>query len=189
MTDEYVYADDGDMASEPYGEGDGDDTESVNSQSLTLENPYDMHHSHRQNVGDKKVDALKKWKKKVKIWAALLLLCSGVLMYSDIWYANVIGFAAGGIAIYGAHKENAEFLFVYLVLLFLELLKNAGVFFYFVSGNGSDMFRTILSCSFVVIEEFIVVPFNIFYAFKLYRTLKISNDSDLDETLSNANWQ
>ena len=178
-----IYEDLGDDDTNPFGEG--DDDESINSRSLTLENPYDIHHAHRANVGDKKVDALKKWKKRVKIWAILLILSSGVLMYSDIWYANVIGFAAGGIALYGVIKENPEFLFVYLVLLFLELLKNIGVFFYFVQGHGSDMVRTILSCAFCIIEELVIIPFNIFYSFKLYRTLKISNDADLDETLSN----
>lgn len=178
-----TYEDLGDEDTNPFGEG--DDDESVASRSLTLENPYDIHHAHRANVGDKKVDALKKWKKKVKIWACFLIICSGVLIYSDIWYANVIGFAAGGIAIYGSIKENPEFLFVYLVLLFLELLKNVGVFFYFVTGNGSSTLHTILSCTFCIIEEICVVPLNIWYSFKLYRTLKISNDADLDETLSN----
>lgn len=35
-----------------------------------------------------------------------------------------------------------------------------------------------------IIEEIVVCPCNIWYSFKLYRTLKISHD-DLDEVLSN----
>lgn len=158
--------------------------ESVNSSSLTLENPYDIHHQDRKKVGSKKVDAIKKWKKKVMIWSCFLILTGGILIYSDIWYANVIGLAAGCLGIYGAIKENSEFLFVYLVLLFLELLKNVGVFFYFIQGH-KEILHTILSCAGCIIEELVVVPFNIWYAFKLYRTLKISTPNDLDETLSN----
>ena len=176
---------------EPYtyntGEDDCDsgDDESVNSNSLTLENPYDIYHKHRDDRGNKRVQAHKKWKKRVMIWSILLIICSGVLVWSNIWYANVIGIAAGGIALYGVWKENSEFLFVYLVLLFLELLKNVGVFFYFVSPQGdNNKVHVALSIPFCIIEEIIVVPGNIYYAFRLYRTLKFSNDADLDETLS-----
>lgn len=110
------------------------DNESENSYSAnrtnssTLENPYDKR-SRKAKVNKKQIDALKKWKRKVKLWSAVLILTSGFMIYSNIWYANVIGLAAGGIGIYGAAKEHSEFLFVYLVLLFLELLKNIGVFF------------------------------------------------------------
>ncbi len=117
----------------------------------------------------------------------LLLIASGVLVYSSIWYANVIGIAAAFLGMYGATKENSEFLFVYLVLLFLELLKNVGVFFYFSSGHGEKKLSIILSISGCIVEEIFVIPANLFYAFKLYRTLKISGDtaSDFNETLSN----
>eukprot|EP01083_Nonionella_stella_P108679 316273_1 len=166
---------------------DGDsDLVSVNSRSLSLENPYDMHHRDRDDVSDKIKIALKKWKTKVKWWSTFLILSSSVMIYSNLWYANVVGVAAGALGIYGACKDNSEFLFVYLALLFLELLKNIGVFFYFVSGSGNDEPVIVgLNVGVVIIEEFVVVPANIFYAFKLYRTLKILIDNDLDETLTN----
>eukprot|EP01083_Nonionella_stella_P174737 606589_1 len=147
---------------------DGDsDLVSVNSRSLSLENPYDMHHRDRDDVSDKIKIALKKWKTKVKWWSTFLIL-------------------SRALGIYGACKDNSEFLFVYLALLFLELLKNIGVFFYFVSGSGNDEPVIVgLNVGVVIIEEFVVVPANIFYAFKLYRTLKILIDNDLDETLTN----
>merc|ERR1719491_2125752 len=194
MDDDYSLNDDADMIDEPdlmntpRFQSDVD-SNSVDSNSLTLENPYDKHWKDRDKVKHKSRDALRKWKRKVKVWSILLLLTSAGLMYSNIWYANVIGVAAASLGLYGAVKQNSEFLFVFLVLLFLELLKNVGVFYYFVSGEGSDDgpgWSSILSCALCLVEELVVVPANIYFAFKLYRTLKISAQGDgLDETLSN----
>eukprot|EP01083_Nonionella_stella_P242785 846605_1 len=86
---------------------DDESENSVNSRSLTLENPYDIRdHGDRDKVGTKKLDAIKKWKKKVIICSVSLMITSGILIYSNIWYANVIGVAAAFLGIYGAIKEK-----------------------------------------------------------------------------------
>ena len=56
-------------------------------------------------------------RKKSIFSAFLLIVTSGFLLFSEIWYANVVGIAGAFLGIYGAFKKNTKFVFVYMQFL------------------------------------------------------------------------
>ena len=135
----------------------------------------------RQQVQERQEVAINLWRKKVIFTACLLIITSGFLLASQIWYANVVGIAGAILGIYGASKKNTEFVFVYMVLLTLEFIKNVGVFIYYIDQikNTGLRIHHILLLGVCCIEELGIVPLSIYYAFKLYRSLNLENDDSL----------
>lgn len=100
------------------------------------------------------------------------------MLISPLWYANILGIAGAILGIWGAYKKQNEFVFVYLVLLGLEALKNVGVFFYYIGKNESN-FHDDLIVAVLVIEEIFLLPPCMHQAFYLHRTLSLEEEDNL----------
>ena len=156
----------------------GEDEESYVSNSDRTIDDLQSAYERRRQVQQRQVVAVNVWRKKVIFSACLLIITSGFLLFSEIWYANVVGIAGAILGIYGAFKKNTEFVFVYMVLLTLEFIKNIGIFIYYtneISHNGLEP-HYILLLIICCIEELGIVPLSMYYAFKLYRSLNLEND-------------
>ena len=66
----------------------------------------------RQKANERKVQATNIWKKRVIFCSFLFLVTSGFLLLTDIWYAQILGLASCFIGLYGAFREQNEFIFV-----------------------------------------------------------------------------
>ena len=168
---EFEYSPDMDGLSQTYEEShsDVDDTD----HDIDLQSAYER----RQAVQERQIVAINIWRKKAIFSACLLIVTSGFLLFSEIWYANVVGIAGSFLGIYGAIKKNTEFVFVYMVLLGLEAIKNIGIFIYYI--NEKPNIKTVLLLIVCCLEEFGILPISIYYAFKLYRTLTLENDDQI----------
>jgi len=136
-----------------------------------------------QRVEERKEDAKRRKSEAVSVWVRRVMYCSicliitsGFILVSQLWYANILGVAAAILGIYGAYKRQSEFIFVYLVLLGLELLKNIGVFVFYAERKTN--WHYVLIMIDLVIEEFFLVPISIYQAFFLYRTLNVANENE-----------
>ena len=155
----------------------GEDEESYVSNSDRTVDDLQSAYERRQQVQQRQAVAINIWRKKVIFSACLLIITSGFLLFSEIWYANVVGIAGAILGIYGAFKKNTEFVFVYMVLLTLEFIKNIGIFIYY-TNESRKHFKThyVLLLGICTIEELGIVPLSMYYAFKLYRSLNLEND-------------
>ena len=131
----------------------------------------------RQNVQERQFIAVNVWRKKVIFSAILLIVSSGFLLFSEIWYANVVGIAGAFMGIYGAFQRNTEFVFVYMVLLSLEFIKNIGIFIYYIQKPLH--IHPLLLLTVCCVEQIVVVPMSMYYAFKLYRSLGLKNTEEI----------
>ena len=160
-----------------YSPEDHTDEFSYSSHEDRTVNDLQSAYERRREVEERQLVAVNIWRKKVMFSACLLIVTSGFLLFSEIWYANVVGIAGAFLGIYGALKKNSEFTFVYMVLLTLEFIKNIGIFIYYLNEVIDG--HKILLLGVCVIEEIGIVPLSMYYAFKLYRSLGLENkDSD-----------
>lgn len=160
------------MADFPYSPE--EDEESYVSNSDHTIDDLQSAYERRQQVQQRQKIAVNIWRKKVIFSACLLIVTSGFLLFSEIWYANVVGIAGAFLGIYGAFKKNTEFVFVYMVLLALEFIKNVGIFIYYINDEVS--IHMVLLLAVCCIEELFIVPLSVYYAFKLYMSLNLEND-------------
>eukprot|EP01083_Nonionella_stella_P043655 117793_1 len=135
-----------------------------------LQNAYER----RRQATERQHIAINIWRKKVIFGAFLLIVTSGFLVFSQIWYANVVGIAGAFLGIYGAIKKNTEFVFVYMVLLALEFIKNIGIFIYYINAHMD--FHQVLLMGVCLFEELVIVPMSMYYALKLYMSLNLENE-------------
>ena len=152
-----------------------DDSSNSESEQRTVDDLQSAY-ERRQNVQERQYIAVSVWRKKTIFSAVLLIVTSFFLVYSEIWYANVVGIAGAFMGIYGAFQKNTEFVFVYMVLLTIEFIKNVGIFIYYIQ-KPVDI-HTVLLLTVCCVEQLVVVPMNMYYAFKLYRSLGLKNTED-----------
>jgi hypothetical protein len=150
-----------------------------------LQSAYERQQLERQQANQRRNEAEKLWIRRVLIWCCLLLITSTILLISPVWYINILGITAASTGIHGARKKKSEFVFVTLILLSLEIIKNIGFLIYI--GQNTNLNHTqnklLLSCA--LIEEFLLIPPSFYCSFYLYRTLNIpTNDIN---TNSNSN--
>lgn len=115
--------------------------------------------------------AIRVWAKRVKVLCVLQFITTSFVFASRFWYVNFIGWVAMSIGFVGTVVAKNEFLFVHLVLLVLNAIKNIAVAIFFIALRSPSPFELFL----VVIlffDAFVFSIANFYCSFFLYMNLK-----------------
>lgn len=146
--------------------------------AATNESEHYMDAYARRNLQEQQEQALTYWEKRVKWTSCVCFVVSAAMMVSRYWYANFLGCAMGALGFYGSYKRKTEYVFVALILVVLEFIKNIGVIV-LIFEHDNEEFEDIgypiflLICMFI--DSVLVCPYAGYCFLYLYRTLCTNN--------------